>query len=133
MSGLSGLSNHRRERSFLIWAAVGFFALAIGVSSGDQWTRCGCLDEMAGGLDDRGPSASLPIANLLALPGIASGAPTDGDLSEVPRRLPRISGALGFFAQCAQFAVLMAQRRLPQAHHWVGRSAGTLKRRTANP
>src|SRR5262249_17126785 len=40
MSGLSGLSNHCRERSFLIWAVVGFFALAIGVSSGDQWTRC---------------------------------------------------------------------------------------------
>src|SRR5436190_15522841 len=33
MSGLSGLSNHCRERSFLIWAAVGFFPLGIGVSS----------------------------------------------------------------------------------------------------
>src|SRR5436190_1992618 len=33
MSGLSGLSNHCRERSFLIWAAVGFFPLCIGVSS----------------------------------------------------------------------------------------------------
>src|SRR5262245_54133281 len=29
MSGLSGLSNHCRERSFLIWAAVGFFGLGI--------------------------------------------------------------------------------------------------------
>ena len=29
MSGLSGLSNHWRERSFLIWAAVGFLPLAI--------------------------------------------------------------------------------------------------------
>src|SRR6476660_8159740 len=31
MSGLSGLSNHCRERSFLIWAAVGFLWLGIGV------------------------------------------------------------------------------------------------------
>jgi hypothetical protein len=30
MSGLSGLSNHWRERSFLIWAALGFFPLAMG-------------------------------------------------------------------------------------------------------
>jgi hypothetical protein len=27
MSGLAGLSNHWRERSFLIWAAVGFLGI----------------------------------------------------------------------------------------------------------
>ena len=31
MSGLSGLSNHCRDRSFLICAAVGFLGLGMGV------------------------------------------------------------------------------------------------------
>jgi hypothetical protein len=33
MSGLSGLSNHLRERSFLIWEAVGFFVMSVSRSA----------------------------------------------------------------------------------------------------
>src|SRR5262249_7698764 len=74
MSGLSGLSNHCRERSFLIWAAVGFFALAIGVSSALQWTHCACSRDSAAGSGIRGPSTSIPITDLLALRAILRGA-----------------------------------------------------------
>ena len=61
MSGLSGLSNHCRERSFLIWAAVGFFPLAIGVSSpypsfprGGNLTQVSVMRALSPGIRIRG-------------------------------------------------------------------------------
>src|SRR3954447_18130952 len=64
MSGLSGVSNHCRERSFLIWAAVGFFPLAMWGFLGGS---AGLLQVVSGEADDRldksvlGSRIGLPV------------------------------------------------------------------------
>src|SRR5262244_2044404 len=80
MSGLSGLSNHCRERSFLIWATVGFFALAIGVSSDDL------VGPLWFALNAGVPKLELGSRTLLDRTGCAKPAPASGDYGLQPCR-----------------------------------------------
>src|SRR5215475_11862429 len=117
MSGLSGLSNHCRERSFLIWAVVGFFALAIGVSSGDQWTRCVAWAEWLA-TSTTVVSGELSGRNLLAS---RHREPGNGcAMSEAPQRTAEDFWPDWDWRPARIFDSCWLNGRLPQARHWVG-------------